>query len=96
MLYRRHSRQARLAQTANFGQTAQVVSGVATVQELAEPWSSKTFVFHSLEGKENVSSIVISLAGRPTGSTGFLPRSRAINSSRPKWSRCWPASSSPR
>ena len=60
MLFSRHWRQARLSQ---FGQTAQAgaARGVATVQELAEPWSSKTFIFHKAENKENLSSIVIRL-----------------------------------
>jgi hypothetical protein len=61
VLFSRYSRRARLSQTAKLGQAAQMVNGVATVQELAEPWSSKTFVFHSLETKGNISSIVIRL-----------------------------------
>jgi hypothetical protein len=61
MLFSRHSRQARLSQSAKLGQAAPAVNGVATVPELAEPWSSKTFVFHNLETKENISSIVIRL-----------------------------------
>jgi hypothetical protein len=59
-LFRRNSRQARLSQSAKLGQLAQVV-GVATVHELAEPWASKTFTFHSPETKEDISSIVIRL-----------------------------------
>jgi hypothetical protein len=59
-LFRRHSRQARLSQVAQLGQPTQV-DGVATVQELAEPWSSKTFIFHRPETKEDISSIVIRL-----------------------------------
>jgi hypothetical protein len=58
MLFKHSSRQARLSQSAKLGQPAQVV-GVATVQELAEPWSSKTFIFHRPETKEDISSIVI-------------------------------------
>jgi hypothetical protein len=60
MLFRRHSRGAPLSQSAKLKQPAQVV-GVATVQELAEPWSSKTFIFHRPESKEDISSIVIRL-----------------------------------
>jgi len=47
--------------------------GVATVKELAEPWSSKTFAFHSPGAKENISSVVVRLPNRhltnrvPTG-----------------------------
>jgi len=58
--FRHRSRQARLSQSAKLGQPAHVV-GVATVQELAEPWSSKTFTFHRSETKEDISSIVIRL-----------------------------------
>jgi hypothetical protein len=50
-----------LSQSAKFGQPTQVV-GVGTVQELAEPWSSKTFIFHKPETKEDISSIVIRLS----------------------------------
>jgi hypothetical protein len=48
---------------AKHGQPAQVgaADGVATVQELVEPWSSKTFIFRRPETKENISSIVIRL-----------------------------------
>jgi hypothetical protein len=60
MLFKHSSRQARLSQSAKLGQPAQVV-GVATAQELAEPWSSKTFIFHRPETKEDISSIVIRL-----------------------------------
>ena len=60
MFFKHSSRQARLSQSAKLGQPVQVV-GVATVQELAEPWSSKTFVFRKAETKENISSIVIRL-----------------------------------
>jgi hypothetical protein len=60
MFFRHSSRQARLSQSAKLGQPAQVV-GVAAVQELAEPWSSKTFIFHKPETKEDISSIVIRL-----------------------------------
>ena len=61
MLVRQHSRQARLSQSAKLGQAVQGVAGVATVKELAEPWSSKTFIFHSSNAKENSSSIVVRL-----------------------------------
>jgi len=63
ILVSRHARQARLAEAAKLGQPARagVVDGVATVQELAEPWSSRTFIFHSPESKESISSIVIRL-----------------------------------
>jgi len=60
MFFRHSSRQARLSESAELGQPAQVV-GVAAVQELAEPWSSKAFVFHRPETKEDISSIVIRL-----------------------------------
>jgi len=60
VFFRHSSRQVRLSQSAKLGQPAQVV-GVATVQELAEPWSSKTFIFHRPETKEDISSIVIRL-----------------------------------
>jgi hypothetical protein len=60
MFLRHSSRQTRLSQSAKFGQPTQVV-GVATVQELTEPWSSKTFIFHKPETKEDISSIVIRL-----------------------------------
>ena len=60
MFFRHSSRQARLSQSAKLGQPAEVV-GVATVQELAEPWSSKTFTFHRPETKEDISSMVIRL-----------------------------------
>ena len=53
-------RQARLSQSSKLGQPVQV-DGVATVKELAEPWSSKTFIFHRPETKEDISSIVIRL-----------------------------------
>jgi hypothetical protein len=60
MLFRRNSRQS---QSAKLGQPGQVgtADGVATIEELAEPWSSKAFIFHRPETKENVSSIVIRL-----------------------------------
>jgi hypothetical protein len=62
LLFSRHLRQARLS-SAKLGQAAQVgaAGGVATVQELAEPWSSKTFTFHKPETKEGISSMVIRL-----------------------------------
>jgi hypothetical protein len=60
MLFRRNSRQARFSQSATFGQPAPVV-GVATVKELAEPWSSKTFVFRDPQAKQKIASIVVRL-----------------------------------
>lgn len=60
MFFRRNSRQARLSPSAKLGQAAHV-DEVATVRELAEPWSSKTFIFHRPETKEDISSIVIRL-----------------------------------
>ena len=60
MLFSRHWRQARLSQSGQAA-LAGAAHGVATVQELAEPWSSKTFIFHKAETKENISSIVIRL-----------------------------------
>jgi hypothetical protein len=63
MLFRRHSRQAQLAQSEKPGKAAQVggASEVANVRELAEPWSSKFFIFHRPETKGNISSIVVRL-----------------------------------
>lgn len=65
MFFRRHSRQAQVAQSDKLKQAAQVGGAgvVATVRELAEPWSSKIFIFHSPETKENISSIVVRLPG---------------------------------
>jgi hypothetical protein len=60
-VFRRHSSQARVSQSANLGQAVQVVNGVATVQELAEPWSSKAFTFHDQQTNKNVSGIVVRL-----------------------------------
>jgi len=60
MLFRRNSHQSGLSQSATFGQPAPVV-GVATVQELAEPWSSKTFVFRDPQAKQKIASIVVRL-----------------------------------
>jgi hypothetical protein len=60
MFFRHSSRHAPLSQSAKLGEPVQVV-GVATVQELAEPWSSKTFIFHRPETKEDISSVVIRL-----------------------------------
>ena len=57
MLFRRNLRQTPLSQSAQVS----AADGVATLQELAEPWSSKTFIFHRPETKENISSIVIRL-----------------------------------
>jgi hypothetical protein len=61
MLFRQHSRQGRLSQSAKLGQAVQGVAGVATVKELAEPWSSKTFNFHGPKAGENISAIVVRL-----------------------------------
>jgi hypothetical protein len=63
ILFSRYSRQARLSQSANLGQPARagVADAVTTVQELAEPWSSRTFIFHRPETKEKILSIVIRL-----------------------------------
>ena len=62
MLFRRQSRQAQLAQSEKPGKAAQVggASELANVRELAEPWSSKFFIFHRPKG-ENISSIVVRL-----------------------------------
>jgi len=57
MLFKRNSRQTPFSQPTQVG----AADAVATVQELAEPWSSKTFVFHRPETKENIASIVIRL-----------------------------------
>ena len=70
MLFLRNSRRARLSQATKLGQAAQMVNSVAAVEELAEPWSSKTFVFHSPETKENISSIVIRLPEGPPDQPG--------------------------
>jgi hypothetical protein len=60
MLFRRSLRPS---QPAELGQAAQMstLNGVAPVKELAEPWSSKTFAFHSPGAKENISSVVVRL-----------------------------------
>jgi hypothetical protein len=57
MLFRRNFRQTPLSQSTQVG----AADGVATVRELAEPWSSKNFIFHRPETKESISSIVIRL-----------------------------------
>jgi len=56
-------RYSRHWQSAKLGQPTQVVAAnaVATVRELAEPWSSKTFIFHDSEAKGNTSAAVIRL-----------------------------------
>jgi hypothetical protein len=60
LLLVRHSRQARVLPSAKpYSQGDFDV--VAPVQELAAPWSSKTFIFHKPETKEGVSSIVVRL-----------------------------------
>jgi hypothetical protein len=69
MLFSRHSRQARLSQSGRPAQ-AGAAYGVATIQELAEPWSSKTFIFHKAETKENIPSIVIRLPDSAPGQPG--------------------------
>jgi hypothetical protein len=84
LLFNRHSRQARLSQSAKLGQPAGVAEGVATIQELAEPWSSKTFVFHRPETKESVSSIVIRLPD----SAADQPGSYWAFSLQPLFGRC--------
>ena len=45
---------------------------MATVRELAEPWSPKIFIFHRPETKENKSSIVVRLSGGGPEPAGFL------------------------
>lgn len=60
LLLSRHSRRARLSQSTKVAPLGDF-DVVATVQELAEPWSSKTFVFHKPETEESVSSIVVRL-----------------------------------
>ncbi len=84
MLFRRASRQAGLSQSAKLGQAAQVANGMARVQELAEPWSSKTFTFHNQETGENVSGIVIRL---PDGASD-QPGSYWAFSMQPLFERC--------
>jgi hypothetical protein len=66
MLFRRNLRQTPLSQSTQVG----AADEVATVQELAEPWSSKTFIFHRPETKENISSIVIRLPDSAPGQPG--------------------------
>jgi hypothetical protein len=61
LMLRRTSRQVRSSQSDKFGQAARLANGIATVQELAEPWSSKTFTFYNQEPGENVSALVIRL-----------------------------------
>lgn len=58
MLFRRNSRQS---QSVKLEQAAHIANVAATVQELAGPWSSKTFIFQRPETKEDISSIVIRL-----------------------------------
>jgi hypothetical protein len=60
LLFIRHSRQARLSTSAKPNPLGDfdVVGGV---QELAEPWSAKTFTFHKPENKESVSSMMVRL-----------------------------------
>jgi hypothetical protein len=60
MLLRRNSHQVPLSQSRQPTQAA-AADGVATLEELAEPWSSKDFIFRTPETKENISSIVIRL-----------------------------------
>jgi hypothetical protein len=57
-------------QSAEIGQHGEVAAAdpVATVQELAEPWSSKTFMFQG--GKDNIASIVVRLPDRAPGQPG--------------------------
>jgi hypothetical protein len=57
ILFRRSLRPAELRQAALMS----APKGVATVKELAEPWSSRTFAFHSPGAKENISSVVVRL-----------------------------------
>ena len=83
ILVQHYAHRARL-QTAKLDQASQVVNGVAAIQELAEPWSSKTFVFHSPGTKESISSIVIRLPeGQPD-----QPGSYWAFSMQPLFGRC--------
>lgn len=66
LLFIRHSRQARSSQAAQPAPLGDF-DVVGTVQELAEPWSSKSFIFHTPETKEAVSSIVVRLPDSPPG-----------------------------
>lgn len=56
-----HSHRTRLSQSTHTTQETQMAQGVANIQELAQPWSSKTFTFHNQETRENVSALVIRL-----------------------------------
>jgi hypothetical protein len=60
LLFIRHSHQARLSPSAKPGELGDF-DVAAAVQELAEPWSSKTFIFHRPDTKEGVPSIVVRL-----------------------------------
>ena len=60
LLLIRHSRQSRVSQSAKPSPLGDF-DAVAPLQELAEPWSSKAFVFHKPDTKEAVSSIVVRL-----------------------------------
>lgn len=44
---------------------------VATIKDLAEPWSAKTFEFHKGTTGENIPSIVIRLPGSPSASGSY-------------------------
>lgn len=65
-------RDSRHSQSAIFAPPAQLVAAeaVATVQELAEPWSSKTFSFHNPETKQTIASIVVRLPDRASDQPG--------------------------
>jgi len=68
---------SRQLQSAKIGQRTDVVAAnaVASTQELAEPWSSKTFVFHG--AKENIASIVVRLPeGAPDQPVSYWAFSR--------------------
>lgn len=60
LLLIRHSRHAAVSPSAKSAPLPDF-DVVAPVQALADPWSSKTFVFHKPETKESVSSIVVRL-----------------------------------
>lgn len=84
LLFVHHSRQTRLSQSTQLRQETQMAQGVATIEELAQPWSSKTFAFHSQETRENVSAIVIRL---PEGAPD-QPGSYWAFSMRPLFGHC--------
>jgi hypothetical protein len=60
LLFSRHWHQARLSHAAKPSELGDF-EAVTAVQELAEPWSSKRFVFHKPDTKDTVAAIVVRL-----------------------------------